>query len=81
MLEKLKSRLVANWKESWRFGSVRLHAIATAVAIYVANNPNAINSILGQLPPRFQTPTLIAAGAAWLALGWLIRIWQGKPVG
>lgn len=75
----LAPRISDDWRQSWRFGSVRLHAIATALAVYMADNPTALRELVAQLPPVYGSrfPILIAAGSLWLAVGWLVRVWRG----
>jgi hypothetical protein len=81
LAEGLRARIGDDWKHSWRFGSVQLHAFATTVAVgladYMANNPTALRDMVAQLPERFRLPALVAGGGVWLAIGWLVRVWRG----
>jgi hypothetical protein len=74
----VQARLVDDWHQSLNWGSVRLHLAATAVAVFIADNPNLLSSIVGQLPDAVRLPALIFLGALWAAAGWGIRVWRGK---
>ena len=77
LLASLRARLIDNWKHSWKFGSVQLHGLATALAVYMADNPGALRDLVAQLPAQFRLPALIGAGALWFVVGWLVRVWRG----
>ena len=85
MLTRLKIWIAAhvhdNWRDSWKWGSVRLHALATAVLAYIVANPGALNNLVYGISPQWRFPALLSLAGTWFALGWVIRVWQGKPNG
>jgi hypothetical protein len=82
MLEVIKSRLINDWRQSWKFGSVWLHCVGTSSAFaYVYENPGALNNLLYGLPPQWRLPVFFTLGGIWFAFGWAVRIYKGKPNG
>lgn len=84
--DRLTAHFVDDWHRSLHWGSVRLHALATATIFpalgCIAENPSALKDLVAQLPPRFPfLSALVVLGGAWLFLGWLVRVWNGKPNG
>jgi hypothetical protein len=77
LTDNVRARIDAEWKQSWKWGSVRIHALATALAVYIAHNPTALNDLVNQLPVKDRFPIIISAGAVWLCIGWMVRLWKG----
>ena len=65
ILSRLSSRFCDGWQQSWRWWSVRLHVLATALVGFLQLSP--------QMPPEIQKlipqPWGAIATAAWLILG------------
>jgi H+/Cl- antiporter ClcA len=80
-LSQIESRLIDDWRRSWRFGIMWLHTAATAAAVYIVNNPGALNNLAYSIPPGWRRPILFTLGGLWFLAGWLIRVWKGKPNG
>jgi hypothetical protein len=81
MFERVAARFDPEWRSWWRWGSMRLHIIGTAGFAYLIENPNAPNNLVYGIAPEWRQPILFTLAGAWFALGWVIRVWKGKPNG
>jgi hypothetical protein len=81
VISKIEHRLVDNWRDWWRWGSMRLHVIGTAGFAYIIENPNALNNLVYGISPEWRRPFLFTLAGLWFALGWGVRMWKGKKNG
>jgi hypothetical protein len=65
MLNRLKLRLVAEWRHCWRWSSVRLAVVAGAVSGWAASDPQGFTNVMAILPDwtRPLVGVVIAAAA------------------
>lgn len=69
-------KLIDNWRDAWKFWSIRLHVIATTVAGFLLLTPQMPEEVQNLLPDWLK-PIAIAV---WLVLGIYVRLAkQGKP--
>lgn len=57
-------RLIADWRRSWRWASVRMALVAGAVSGWAATDPTGFASVVDLLPPAARPLVGIAVTAA-----------------
>lgn len=71
MRKPIKVKLINNWKDAWRFWSVRLSALGAAILTMVDLAPGAIASVWTQLP-RTITDSLPDDMIKWIGIGLIV---------
>lgn len=51
LLGKIEARLVADWRQAWKWSSVRVAVLAGAIAGWAASDPNGFSNAVDLLPP------------------------------
>ncbi|UXO93946.1 hypothetical protein Pan3_24 [Pseudanabaena phage Pan3] len=78
MTEKLKTRLIPDWRKAWRLWSVRLNALGLAILGWVTIDPVGVLYVWNLMPPQVRAMLpenfLTFAGLALFALSMLARI-------
>lgn len=78
MTEKIKPRLIPDWRKAWRLWSVRLNALGLAILGWVQFDPVAALAVWNMMPApvRDVLPSnfIALAGLALFALSMLARI-------
>jgi hypothetical protein len=72
-------KLIPNWRDAWRWSSVRLSAAATLVWAWLLANPDALWSFLNGLPPELRELLPPAAPLGVFLLVTLARILTTEP--
>lgn len=54
LLARLRARVIDHWRMGWRLWSVRLHALAVAVAALFAAAPSTVLEAWAALPPELK---------------------------
>lgn len=75
MLDKLDDWFCAGWRHSWRWFSIQLHAIATAMLFVVAN----IGVLPGEIVALIPQPWANIILAIWAFLGIVARLKKQEP--
>lgn len=78
MLEKLEAKLVNNWRNAWKWWSMRLNLIASVAVAYLLSSPELILTTLNQLPPEMRAFFPPAIGFVLFAVVAGVRIWKQK---
>lgn len=50
MLKMIEARLVDNWRQAWKWGSVRLALLAGVISGWAASDPNGFARVVDLLP-------------------------------
>jgi hypothetical protein len=74
LLARIRARLVADWKDSWRWWSVRLHAAVALLALLVATVPGVPAELQAVIPAAWRAPLV----AAYSLLGIALRLVQQR---
>jgi hypothetical protein len=77
MLARLQAKLVADWREAWRWSSVRLHLIAAAVGLLYEAMPVLDPSIAAMLPAQRQAKAI----GLYALIGLILRLTKLKANG
>lgn len=77
----VSARLVDNWRDAWRWASVRLAILGGALVAVLANAPGAAREIFDQLPAEVRATLPVWAPVLITALPILVRLikQKGKP--
>lgn len=70
MLERVKRRLVDDWRQAWRWWSVQLHLAGTVLASLLLLVPQMPAEMQALLPPRLR---LVLVGV-WAVAGLAARL-------
>lgn len=77
MIKWLENKLVAGWRDAWRWASVQLAAVAAIIAGVLTAHPEILIGLIAFLPSG-GLRLLVAAGVALVVFGapLLTRLWQ-----
>jgi hypothetical protein len=86
MIEWLDRHLITGWRESWRFSSVQMAAVASAITGTIAASPDLLLSMISFLPSNHWLRLVIIAAVVLVVfiLPTVARLWDqgaadGKP--
>ena len=68
-------KMIDNWRDAWKFWSLRLHVVATFAAGFLLMTPQMPEEIQNLLPDWLK-PIAIAA---WLLIGIYVRLVKQGP--
>lgn len=71
-----RSRLVEDWRESWRWASMRFNAIAAVVVGLALNNIDVLVSVLSMAPPVARPFVAVGVGVALFVIVAGLRLWK-----
>lgn len=76
VLERLRARLVDDWRLAWRWWSVRLAALAGVGVSYLLAAPETLVQVIDALPPELRgwVPPLL--GPVLTGAIVLVRLWR-----
>lgn len=76
LLSKLRSlQLVPGWRDCWRWWSVQAHLVCTLLAGVLLMVPAMPAELQALIPAEWRAIAI----AAWLVLGFLVRVIQQRP--
>jgi hypothetical protein len=81
MFERIRSRLVDDWHEAWRWWTTRLNALTTILLGYILAYPNAVPDLLKQLPDDLQPLVPWVVPICWGLLVQVARMTKQGPDG
>ncbi len=81
MIEWLDKHLISEWRQAWRFSSVQMAAMASAITGTIAASPDLLLSMIAFLPSEHSLRHVIIGAVVLVVfiLPTLARLWdQGK---
>lgn len=76
---KLTDRLVADWRNAWRWWSVRCAVAFGALVWIVLASPDILLGVLNALPPEMRSVFPPAFSISLTALITALRLWKQRP--
>ena len=78
MIEWIDKHLVENWREAWRWASVRGAGAFAAVVGALAANPDLLLSVIAFMPTEATQRAFMAVGVALVAFfgPTILRVWR-----
>ena len=62
IIDRLRDRLIDDWRQAWRLWSVRLAALAGAIAAAIVGSPQLLLGLIAHAPDRWRPLAAAAAG-------------------
>lgn len=75
----MKLGLVEGWRNAWKWASIRLAAVASAILAYLWAAPDVALSVLNSMPPEVRAYLSPIVGIAIFALVTSTRLFHKKP--